>query len=84
MLHTAEGELPLLPCEQAEDISLWFSHDPADQAEAKRRCKSCIRKLECLENTVETERAMGTQILGVHGGMTPAERVNIESIRLIA
>lgn len=65
-----------LPCEQAPEV--WFSPDPNDIQRAKRACSSCPRRELCLTECLATEELMGQQLKGVHGGLTPRERINLK------
>lgn len=69
------SELGILPCE-TNDPALWFSPVGDDITRAKQLCSSCPRISLCLEECLVTEDLLGTQLVGVHGGLTPAERLN--------
>lgn len=56
------------------DPEIFFSqrHDPGNadrEAEAKRLCRACPRRWECLEWALETG-----QTVGIYGAYTPKER----------
>lgn len=53
-----------------------------DEEKAKALCRSCRIQLLCLERTLDTERDLGHQIEGVHGGLTKAERANTKLTRI--
>lgn len=69
MLHTDEPTA----C-QSQDPELWFSKTPSDIAKAKVFCLSCVQRLRCLEEVLETEALLGQRLHGIHGALTPAER----------
>jgi predicted RecB family nuclease len=73
-LSTETGHLP---CEQ--NPGLWYSPDPVDIQRAKQTCRSCLRRELCLSETLETEDLLGMQLVGVHGGLTPAERNQLKA-----
>lgn len=56
--------------------ALWYSPEPADIQRAKQLCQSCPRIELCLEECLLTEEMLGMQLVGVHGGLTPVERLN--------
>jgi hypothetical protein len=60
----------------ASDPEVFFKKDKRSVATAKGLCGSCRIRLACLENALDYERTSGEQLLGVHGGLTPAERTN--------
>jgi hypothetical protein len=70
------AELAAMPCRQNEP-ELWFSSIRADQAKAKRLCRSCFRIEACLAETLETERHLGHALQGVHAGTTKTERQRV-------
>lgn len=70
MLHTDETT----PCNRVSP-ELWFSDEPEKILQAKALCLSCTQKLRCLAETLETEAALGMQLHGVHGALTPSERI---------
>ena len=77
MLHTEQG---YLPCEQ-NNTSLWFSHDPGSIHLAKQLCNDCPRRALCLEDALATGELLGTELVGVHGGLTEPERTRLRERR---
>jgi hypothetical protein len=69
MLSTDTGHLA---CEQQPE--LWFSPEPEDIQSAKQLCLPCSRREVCLSECLVLEDLLGQQLVGVHGGLTPAER----------
>lgn len=61
------------PCVKNPD--LWFSRVGRDIKQAKQLCQACPKMLQCLEDALETESLMGQQMHGIHGGLTPEERL---------
>lgn len=56
------------------DYALFDSLDAGDIAEAKRVCKACPVKAECLEDALKHESAPGASRHGVRGGLDPDQR----------
>ena len=74
MLSTDDGHLP---CEQQPE--LWFSPEPTNIQRAKQSCLSCPRRELCLSECLNLEELLGQQLVGVHGGLTPAERNRLKA-----
>lgn len=63
---------------RGEDPETFF--DPTRQWEARRICRSCPVREECLTAALEEERGLhATMRVGVRGGLTVAERVDLEN-----
>lgn len=71
MLHTDQPK----PCDKGPE--LWFSSVPLDIIQAKALCKHCPVKLDCLEDALATEEALGMRLTGVHGGLEPHQRTRL-------
>lgn len=67
------------PC-RTVDPEIFFSK--RSEAQAKALCSTCRIQLICLARTLETERDLGHQLEGVHGGTTKTERVNLKLTRI--
>lgn len=76
MLHTDQPT----PCDT--DTERWFSTDKSDIDYAKAQCRGCPRKLDCLEETLSTELALGMQLKGVHA-LSAEDRMKL-SVKRIA
>lgn len=72
-----------VPC-YTMNPEIWFDTSRKGIAQAKSLCGICPRKLPCLEDTVTTERLMGSSIHGVHAGLTPAERRKLSTVKRIS
>ena len=71
MLHTDV----LTPC--TADPDLWFSRVGSNIRKAKALCRTCPVQLSCLENALETEEMLGHMLHGIHGALTPQERMKL-------
>ena len=64
------------------DTEIWFP-DPSDRAAvnyATSLCATCPVREACLEDTMQFEAGLGKiSRLGIYGGLTPAERHNLEN-----
>jgi hypothetical protein len=63
------------PCFEAPEI--WLSTTQKKIAQAKAGCARCPITEQCLRECLEYEALAGTTKIGVHGGLTPAERTNL-------
>lgn len=62
----------------AKQPELWYSPEPRDIQRAKQTCLLCPRIELCLAECFLTEELLGQQLVGVHGGLTPAERIRLK------
>ena len=70
-----EGALMYTPC--FEEPETWLSSRKDLVARAKAGCARCPVRERCLAECLEYEALAGTTKIGVQGGFTPAERINL-------
>ena len=63
---------PTTPCYGQTD--LYYSHNPADQQQAKNICSSCNHQTQCATIAHTTDRLW--QPHGIWAGQTPQQRTN--------
>lgn len=68
---------PGLAC--STNPELWYSPEPIDIQRAKQLCLACPRIELCLSEVLVTEDLLGHTLIGVHGGLTPAERNRLKA-----
>lgn len=67
------------PC-ATRDPEIWFKQ--ATKKLAINLCQQCPRILQCLDDALETERMLGHQMHGIHGGLDPTQRRKVAMRRI--
>lgn len=64
------------------DPELFFPETGAHGTDAKKICRSCAVRIECLGNALEREGGLSRHLRhGILGGLSPTERARLAGVR---